>query len=232
MIEEFYYSMINIAIDGPSGSGKSTLARKVAEKLGYIYVDTGALYRSIGLYAYRNEIKPDDEKAVINMLPMISVSLEYSEDGAQKVILNGEDVSTLIRTPEISMYASKISAIPEVRKFLLDLQRSIAKQKNVIMDGRDIGTVILPDAQVKIFLFAKDEVRAKRRYIELTEKGVNTTFEEVLADMTKRDKDDSTRKVAPAIPAEDAIMLDNSELDLDGTMLKVIEIINRKLNEQ
>lgn len=223
--------MINIAIDGPSGSGKSTLAKKVAKKLGYIYVDTGALYRSIGLYAYRNDIKPDDTASVIDMLPMVSVSLEYSDDGTQMVILNGEDVSSLIRTPEISMYASKISAIPEVRKFLLDLQRSIAKQKNVVMDGRDIGTVILPDAQVKIFLFAKDEIRAKRRYLELTEKGVKTTLEEVLADMTKRDKDDSTRKVAPAIPAEDAVMLDNSELDLDGTMLKVIEIIEGKLQK-
>ena len=224
--------MINIAIDGPSGSGKSTLARKVAARLGYIYVDTGALYRSIGLYAKRNEIKPDDEAAVTEMLPGVSVSLEYSGDGAQKVILNGEDVSGLIRTPEISMYASKISAIPKVREFLLGLQRNIAKEKNVVMDGRDIGTVILPNAQVKIFLFASDEVRAKRRYLELKEKGIETSLEEVLSDMTKRDKDDSTRKVAPAIPADDAVMLDNSELDLDGTMLRVLEIIDGKLKKQ
>lgn len=224
--------MINIAIDGPSGSGKSTLARKVAARLGYIYVDTGALYRSIGLYAKRSGIKPDDEAAVTEMLPGVSVSLEYSGDGAQKVILNGEDVGGLIRTPEISMYASKISAIPKVREFLLGLQRNIAKEKNVVMDGRDIGTVILPNAQVKIFLFASDEVRAKRRYLELKEKGIETSLEEVLSDMTKRDKDDSTRKVAPAIPADDAVMLDNSELDLDGTMLRVLEIIDGKLKKQ
>lgn len=223
--------MINISIDGPSGSGKSFLAREIAKRKGYIYVDTGALYRAIGLYAKRNGIEPSDEKMVCDMLKNISVRLEYSDDGRQRVILNSEDVSEEIRKPEISMYASTVSAIPKVRDFLLELQRSIARENNVVMDGRDIGTVILPDAEVKIFLFANDEVRAKRRYLELKEKGIETTVEEVLSDMKTRDLNDSTRKTAPAVPAKDAYMLDNSDLDREGTVKKALSLIDERLGE-
>ncbi len=223
--------MINISIDGPSGSGKSFLAREIAKRKGYIYVDTGALYRAIGLYAKRNGIEPSDEKKVCDMLKNISVRLEYSDDGRQRVILNSEDVSEEIRKPEISMYASTVSAIPKVRDFLLELQRSIARENNVVMDGRDIGTVILPDAKVKIFLFANDEVRAKRRYLELKEKGIETTVEEVLSDMKTRDLNDSTRKTAPAVPAKDAYMLDNSDLDREGTVKKALSLIDERLGE-
>ena len=223
--------MINISIDGPSGSGKSFLAREIAKRKGYIYVDTGALYRAIGLYAKRNGLEPSDEKKVCDMIKNISVRLEYSDDGRQRVILNSEDVSEEIRKPEISMYASTVSAIPKVRDFLLELQRSIARENNVVMDGRDIGTVILPDAKVKIFLFANDEVRAKRRYLELKEKGIETTVEEVLSDMKTRDLNDSTRKTAPAVPAKDAYMLDNSDLDREGTVKKALSLIDERLGE-
>ena len=223
--------MINISIDGPSGSGKSFLAREIAKRKGYIYVDTGALYRAIGLYAKRNGLEPSDEKKVCDMIKNISVRLEYSDDGRQRVILNSEDVSEEIRKPEISMYASTVSAIPKVRDFLLELQRSIARENNVVMDGRDIGPVILPDAKVKIFLFANDEVRAKRRYLELKEKGIETTVEEVLSDMKTRDLNDSTRKTAPAVPAKDAYMLDNSDLDREGTVKKALSLIDERLGE-
>ena len=221
--------MINVAIDGPAGAGKSYLARAVAARLGYIYVDTGALYRSIGLYMTRKGIAVDDVPAVVSSLAEITLSLDYAADGQQHVYLNGEDVSADIRLPEISMAASKVSAIPEVRSFLLDIQRNMAKTHDVVMDGRDIGTVILPNAQVKIFLCADEKARAKRRFLELTEKGVKTTLEEVEAEMIARDRNDSTRKVAPAIPAEDAVILDNSELDREGTVEAALAIIAEKL---
>ena len=221
--------MIGIAIDGPAGAGKSYLARTVAKRLGYIYVDTGALYRTIGLSMIRRGIAPADTEAVIKGLDGLTVSLDYAEDGEQHVFLNGEDVSAAIRMPEISMAASAVSAIPEVRAFLLDIQRNMAKTHNVVMDGRDIGTVILPDAKVKIFLSASEHARAKRRYLELTEKGVETTLEAVEAEMKSRDHNDSTRKVAPAIPAADAVMLDNSELDREGTVEAALAIIAEKL---
>lgn len=219
--------MHNIAIDGPSGAGKSSLAKALAKRLGYIYVDTGAMYRTIGLAAVSAGIDPKDRDAVIAALPSVGVTLRY-EDGVQHVLLNGKDVSGLIRTPEISMAASAVSAIPEVRAFLLETQRQLARENNVIMDGRDIGTVILPDADVKLFLYASDETRARRRLLELKEKGVETTFEEVLADMTARDKQDSTREVAPAIPAEDAVRLDNSGIDFEGTVEAAFRIIGEK----
>lgn len=220
--------MINIAIDGPSGAGKSTIAKAVAKTKGYIYVDTGALYRSIGLWVARKGIAKDDKENIILELGNITLELGYV-DGTQRVYLNSEDVSDDIRTPEISMYASAVSAIPEVRAFLLDLQRDMAKKHNVIMDGRDIGTVILPDATVKIFMTASPEGRAKRRHKELLEKGIETTYEEVLSDMIERDRNDSTRDVAPAIPAEDAIHFDNSADGIEQSVAELIEIIDKAI---
>ena len=223
--------MIKIALDGPSGAGKSTVAKAVAKRLSIVYVDTGALYRSIGLFIKRLGIDKSDKEAIISQLKNIELSLQFKE-GVQSVILNGEDVSGLIRTGEIAMYASAVSAIPEVRAFLLDTQRDIAHKHSVIMDGRDIGTVILPDAEVKIFMIASPEARAKRRYLELIEKGEGCTYEGVLADIIERDKNDSTRAVAPAIPAEDAIFLDNSDLDIEGTVNKALEIIFSKVGTE
>ncbi len=219
--------MINIAIDGPSGAGKSTVAKALAKKLGYIYVDTGALYRAIGLYVRRAGVLPEDSAGVIALLPEIDVRLAY-ENGEQKVLLSGEDVGSLIRTNEISAYASKVSAIPEVRTFLLELQRDMARKNNVIMDGRDIGTVILPDADVKIFMTASPEARIRRRYEELLASGQSVTLEEVAAAVRERDKNDSTRKVAPAIPAADAVFVDNSGT-FENTLSNVISIIEEKI---
>ena len=218
--------MINIALDGPSGAGKSTLAKALAKKLGFIYTDTGAMYRTIGLAVRRREIVPTDKDAVIALLPEIKISLKFI-DGAQKIFLGEEDVGGFIRTNEISSYASKVSAIPEVRAFLLDLQRDIAKNNNVIMDGRDIGTVILPNADVKFFVTVSDKERARRRHKELLEKGEVITLEEVERTMAERDREDSTRAVAPAIPAEDAIFLDNSG-DFDEVIALAIDIIEKK----
>ncbi len=222
--------MIKIAVDGPSGAGKSSLAKAVARKMNIVYVDTGALYRTIGLYMQQNGISADDTEGVIAVLPSVSADLRFI-DGEQHVFLCGEDVGDKIRTPEISMYASKVSAIPEVRAFLLDMQRSIAKTNSVIMDGRDIGTVIFPDADVKIFLTASKEARAKRRYDELTAKGLETTYEDVLADMIQRDQNDSTRAVAPAVAAPDAVVLDNSELDAEQTVDEAVRIIEEGLKK-
>lgn len=218
--------MVNIAIDGPSGSGKSTVANALAEKLGYIHVDTGALYRAIGLYVKEKGVRPDDEKTVVSLLPEIDLRLAF-EDGEQKVLLNGKNVNGLIRTAEISAYASRVSAIPDVRSFLLDLQREIARTHDIIMDGRDIGTVILPNASVKIFMTASDEARAERRYAELSEKGEKTTLDEVRAAMEKRDRQDSTRKTAPAIPAADAVFVDNSG-PFSETFNRILSIIQEK----
>lgn len=223
--------MYKIALDGPSGSGKSVMAKAVAKKLGIVYVDTGALYRAIGLYMYRQGVDKNDSETIKTKLSEIDVKLAMGEEG-QQVMLNGENVNGYIREPEISMYASKVSAIPEVRSFLLGLQRDTAKHNNVIMDGRDIGTVIFPDAEVKIFLFARDEVRAERRYKELCEKGVSTTFEEVLADMQKRDSDDRNREIAPAVAADDAVKLDSSELTLEETVSAILHIIEEKLSNK
>ena len=221
---------INIALDGPAGAGKSYLCHEIAKRYGLIHVDTGALYRTIGLYCFRNGLAKDDKEAVIAALDKIKLGLEFSEEG-QYVTLDGENVNGFIRTPEVSMYASAVSAIPEVRAFLLDTQRNIAAEKSVIMDGRDIGTVILPGADVKIFLTASDEVRARRRYDELTAKGQDVTYESVFEDMIVRDRNDKTRKTAPALPAEDAVILDNSDLDREGTIAAAIKIINDKIGE-
>lgn len=219
--------MVSIALDGPSGAGKSTVAKALAKKLGYIYVDTGAMYRTIALFTLRNNVDPSDENAVCAILPSLSLEVKYI-DGSQRMFMCGEDVSDKIRTNEISMGASKVSAIPAVREYLLELQRGMAKTNNVIMDGRDIGTVILPNATVKFFMNASDEAKARRRYEELLEKGENITLEEVRATMAERDKNDSTRKIAPAIPADDAIMLDNSD-SLEKTLETAINIIMEKI---
>lgn len=219
--------MFSIAIDGPAGAGKSYLADKLAERYHLIHVDTGALYRTVGLYVYRKGIAKEDTAAIIAALPQINVSLTFGE-GGQQVILNGEEVNAYIRTPEMAAYASAVSAIPEVRTFLLETQRQLAREQGVIMDGRDIGTVVLPDADVKIFLVANNEARAKRRLAEFLAKGIDTTLEAVLADMANRDHNDSTRKTAPLKAAEDAVMLDNSGLTPDETVEAAIAIIEEK----
>lgn len=216
--------MINVAIDGPAGAGKSTIAKAAAKELGYIYVDTGALYRTIALSAVNSGVI-DNEEETVKMLDSIEVKLGFAEDGTQCVYLNGEDVSSKIRTPEISMGASKVSAIPKVREFLLDLQRNIAKENNVIMDGRDIATVVLPDANPKIFLFASPECRAERRYKELIEKGETVSYEEVLADVNQRDYQDSHREIAPLKPTEESIMADTSSLTLEESIELIINTI-------
>ena len=219
--------MINVAIDGPAGAGKSTVAKAAAKELGYIYVDTGALYRTIALNAVRNGVIDDNDK-IIEMLKDTEVELKYI-DGVQAVYLNGEDVSSLIRTPEISMGASNVSAIPKVREFLLELQRDIARKNNVIMDGRDIATVVLPNADVKIFLFASPECRAQRRYKELIEKGEDVKYEDVLADVNQRDYQDSHREIAPLKPSEDSVMCDTSELNLEESIQAVINIVKENI---
>ena len=222
---------ISVAIDGPVGAGKSTIARAAAKRLGFVYCDTGALYRAIGLYCSRKGVDLKDGSAVAAKLPEISLNIRIT-DGLQRVFLNGEDVSEEIRLPEISMAASAVSAVPEVRAALLDLQRDMAKSQSVIMDGRDIGTVVLPNADVKIFLTAKPEIRAKRRYDELVKKGVETSFDDVLADLNKRDYDDSHRAAAPLKQAEDAVLADTSELDFDGSVDLICGIIENTLNKE
>ena len=219
--------MINVAIDGPAGAGKSTVAKAAAKSLGYIYVDTGALYRTVALAVLRAGVKDDKEK-IIALLDKIEVELKYV-NGVQAVYLDGEDVSALIRTPEISMVASTTSAIPEVRAFLLELQRDIARKNNVIMDGRDIATVVLPNADVKIFLFASPECRAKRRYKELIEKGESVMYEDVLADVNQRDYQDSHREIAPLKPSKDSVMLDTSELNLEESIQAVADTIKENI---
>lgn len=219
--------MINIAIDGPAGAGKSTIARAASKKLGYIYVDTGALYRAIALNCIRNNAIGDEEK-IVKLLEKTDVRLDFDENGAQCVYLNGEDVSSLIRTPEISMGASAVSAIPQVRAFLLDLQRDIAKNNNVIMDGRDIGTVVLPNADKKIFLTASAECRAKRRYKELIEKGEDVTYDDVLADVNQRDYQDSHREVAPLKPSDESIVADTTGNSLEESIQMIINIIKEE----
>ena len=219
-----------IAIDGPSGSGKSTLAKALSKKLGYLYIDTGAMYRTVGLYAKINGIEPTDEDTLSEHFDNIKIDLKWI-DGTQHVFLGGEDVSDKIRTPEMSMYASAVSALPAVRTFLLDRQRGFAKNNNVIMDGRDIGTVVLPNADVKIFLKADDRQRAKRRYEELLEKGQQVSLEDVYNDMVLRDKNDSTRKTAPCVPALDAVFLDNTQYEPEETLGKALDIIYGKISE-
>ena len=221
--------MFAIAIDGPAGAGKSTIARKVAAELSIIYVDTGAMYRAIGAYAIRKGVDTKDAPAVAALLPEISLELTYSEEQGQRIFLNGEDVSSEIRLPEIGMAASNVSAIPEVRAFLLEQQHGMAKRQSVIMDGRDIGTVVLPDAEVKIFLTASAEERARRRWKEFSEKGLPDTYEEILADVIRRDEQDMNRPIAPLKQADDAILLDSTALNFAETVEKVKEIIKERV---
>ncbi len=218
---------INVALDGPSGAGKSTIAKAVAKKLEYVYVDTGALYRAVAYYVISNGIDPQDEEAVVSCLDKIKVSLEYI-GGAQHVMLFGEDVSDKIRTPEISMGASAVSAKPKVREFLFDLQQDIARKNNIIMDGRDIGTVVLPNAQVKIFLTATAEERANRRFKELQEKGDPSTYEQVLEDIKQRDYNDTHRETAPLKKADDAIEVDSTKMSLKEVIDTIVGIIKDK----
>jgi len=222
--------MINIAIDGPAGAGKSTLARCAAQELGFVYVDTGALYRAVALYMIQRGIDVTNAVAVSAALTGVDVELRYV-NGEQRVYLCGENVSAVIRTPEVSMAASNVSAIAKVREFLFDLQQDIAAKNNVIMDGRDIGTVVLPEAQVKIFLTASPEERAKRRYDELVEKGENVDFDEVLADVKQRDYNDSNRAIAPLKPAADSIVVDTTGLSLMQSKTILLDTIKNKLGK-
>ena len=220
--------MISVAIDGPAGAGKSTLARRLAGELGYIYVDTGAMYRTIGLYALRAGKDPKDNEAVNALLPSIRLRLA-SVEGEQHIYLGDEDVSAAIRTEEAGMAASAVGANPTVRAYLLDTQRNMAKTQNVLMDGRDIGTVVLPDATVKIFLTASPEARATRRWKEYQAKGMPNTYEEVRADVKQRDYQDTHRAAAPLKQAEDAVLLDTSELNFEQSLAAMKEIIAQKV---
>lgn len=216
--------MINIAIDGPSGAGKSTSARAAAKELGFIYVDTGALYRAVGVAALKRGVPTADAKAVADLLPELQITLRF-EAGEQKVYLNGEDVSKTIRLPEASMAASDVSAVPAVRAFLFDLQKTLARENNCIMDGRDIGTVVLPDAQLKIFLTASAEERANRRYNELIARGTPVEYEALLAEIVQRDYNDSHRAIAPLKPADDAVILDTSDMGFEEVVAEIVRMV-------
>ncbi len=221
---------IAIAIDGPGGAGKSTISKEVARQLGIIYVDTGALYRTVGYFARENRLSVEDVRVsdmITPLLSQISIEIKYI-DGTQHVILNGEDLGDKIRQPDISMYASAVSSVPAVRAFLLETQKELARKNSVIMDGRDIGTVILPDADVKIFLTASTRARAERRYQELVAKGVDARFEDVERELRERDHADSTRAAAPLKPAEDAVMFDNSDYVFEGSVKHILDIVKEK----
>ena len=225
-MKDFY----SIAIDGPSGAGKSTMARKLAADFGFIYVDTGAIYRTVGLAAYRAGIDRHDEPAVKALLPKLSIEMHYNEAGEQRMFLDGEDVSKAIRLPEISICASDVSSLPAVRSFLLEMQRKLAREHNVVMDGRDIGTVVLPDADLKIFLTASAEQRAKRRMLELEAKGVGASFDEVLKDIEYRDEQDTKRAAAPLRAAKDAVHVDTSSLSFDESAAMLEELVIDRLS--
>lgn len=219
---------ISVAIDGPSGSGKSTISRAAAKELSLLYVDTGAIYRTAALYTIRRGVAPGDAAAVAALLPEIGVTLSYDGRGVQRMYLNGEDVTDLIRTQEVSMAASAVSAHPAVRAFLLEMQRELARNHSVIMDGRDIGTVVLPGADVKIFLTAASEVRARRRWLELRERGTPRDWEQLLRETRERDEKDASRAEAPLRPAADSVLLDTSELDFAQSLERIIEIIRER----
>lgn len=221
---------ISIAIDGPAGAGKSTMARAVAKDLGYVYVDTGAIYRTVGYYIQMCGIGPRDVDGVTRLIDEVNVELQYPEDGLQHMILNGRDVTDEIRSPEMSEYASKLSTLAVVRDFLLDVQRDLARKHNVVMDGRDIGTVVLPKADVKIYLTASAEVRARRRLAEFRAKGQKSDFETVLRDIRQRDERDMNREIAPLKCARDAVRLDTSELTIEQSVAAMKEIIEKRLN--
>ncbi|MCI9394511.1 MAG: (d)CMP kinase [Oscillospiraceae bacterium] len=217
----------SVAIDGPAGAGKSTLARRLAQRLGFLYVDTGAIYRTVGLYTLRNRLAPEE---VVPMLEKLDIRMEYDSGGVQRMRLNGEDVSEAIRVHEVSQRASQVAALPEVRAFLLDFQRRQAREHSVVMDGRDIGTVVLPNADVKIFLTASPEVRAKRRLLELEQRGQPAQYEQILQDIQDRDRQDRNRAAAPLRQAEDAVLLDTSGLDLEQSLTQMLEIVSGRKN--
>ncbi len=219
---------IAVAIDGPSGAGKSSLARRCAAQFGLIYVDTGAIYRTVGLAALRAGINRRDEAAVGALLPTLAIELRYDESGEQRMLLNGEDVSAEIRLPEVSLCASDVSALPVVRAFLLEMQRKLAREHDVVMDGRDIGTVVLPEAELKIFLTASSEARAVRRLKELQAKGVKADFDSVLRDIEYRDQQDSTRAAAPLRAAEDAVPLDTTALDFEQSAAALSALLRER----
>lgn len=218
-----------IAIDGPAGAGKSTMARRVAKDLGFVYVDTGAIYRTVGYHMDFYGIGPRDTDGVTRLIGDVNIEIRYDDAGVQRMILNGHDVTDEIRTPEMSAIASAISTQKVVREYLLEMQRELARTHNVVMDGRDIGTVVLPGADVKIFLTASPEVRARRRFDELTAKGEKVTYEKVLEDLQKRDEQDTNRKIAPLRQARDAVLLDTSELDIEGAVAAIESIVKEKL---
>lgn len=220
-----------VAIDGPSGAGKSTLARSVARELGAVYVDTGAIYRTVGYCAWKQGIDPDAKEDICALLPRINISMDYDADGLQRMYLNGEDVTKEIRLPQISMYASRVSALPEVRAFLMDMQRDMARRNNVVMDGRDIGTVVLPQADVKIFLTASVEDRARRRWEELNDRGTPKNFDELLEEIRQRDDNDSRRAAAPLRAAEDAVYLDTTGNTFERSREQILEIIKERLGQ-
>lgn len=218
----------SIAIDGPSGAGKSTMAKGLAQELGFLYVDTGAIYRTVGLEVFRRGADPTDEKAVSAVLPELNISMSYEADGVQHMYLGSEDVTETIRKHEISDYASKVSAIPAVRAYLLEMQRKLARENDVIMDGRDIGTVVLPEADLKIFLTASPEDRARRRFLELQQRGQNTDFDVVLHDVIQRDRQDTQREIAPLCQAADAVLVDTTGIDLNGSKALLRRIIRER----
>lgn len=224
-MQKFY----SIAVDGPAGAGKSSLSKKLAEVYGLVYLDTGAIYRTVGLACYRRGVDRKDETAVSAVLPELDIRIRYNEEGQQRMILNGEDVSEAIRMPEISLCASEVSALPSCRAYLLDMQRRFAREYNVILDGRDIGTVVLPNADLKIYLTASSEARAQRRFLELQQKGVEANFEEVLRDIILRDEQDINRAIAPLRQAEDAVLVDTSELNLQESLEALCALVDERL---
>ena len=223
---------IRVAIDGPSGAGKSTLARSVAARLNFLYVDTGAIYRTIGYAVWRKGIDPRDRSAVVAVLPDLEICLTYGTDGLQHMELNGMDVTAEIRLPEVSRYASLVSAYPEVRAYLLEMQRQLARENSVVMDGRDIGTCVLPEADVKVYLTASSLVRARRRYRELTEKGIACDLKEIEQDILDRDHRDMHREHSPLVQAEDAVYLDSSDMTLDQVVDAIGRLIDQKMDGQ
>lgn len=220
----------SVAIDGPAGAGKSTIAKAAAQKLNFVYVDTGAIYRTVGLAAKKNGYEASDRENVVAMLPSLVIDMRYV-DGVQRMFLNEKDVSEAIRTPEASHYASEVAAMPEVRTYLMDMQRRMAAQYDVLMDGRDIGTVVLPNADLKIFLTASAEERARRRFAQLMEKGTDQTYEQVLSEIVERDKRDMERETAPLKQADDAILLDTSDLNQEQSIQAVIDLIDARRKE-
>ena len=224
-MKKFY----SIAVDGPAGAGKSSLSKKLAAVYGLVYLDTGAIYRTVGLACFRRGIDRKDESAVSAVLPDLNIQIRYDEQGLQRMILNGEDVSEAIRMPEISICASDVSALPACRAYLLEMQRRFAREYNVILDGRDIGTVVLPDADLKIYLTASSEARAQRRFLELLDKGVEANYDEVLRDIILRDEQDMNRAIAPLRQAEDAVLVDTSELNLEESLEALCALVDERL---